>query len=401
MDPLASPPSPRLPRVLRPALPACAVTGLALVLCAAITSGDVPSRWENAPIPGLLGVAAVMAMPVGWTWRRPWPVLTALLAEVAIVAALRLEMEQVWPLFVAADLVVVFLTAVRTPRAGLAGAAGTLLVQQAAWQGGLVRDGGWSRLLVPGFIGLSVLLALSVVAAWLSGTALRQRREHGEASRAHAAAQAVTAERLRIARELHDMVAHSIGVIAIQAGAGGRVLHDAPDRAQEALTAIEATSRQTLYGLRHMLGVLRETDPAPAAPAVPDPLAGLAELDRLVAATEAAGVTVEVRRPTQDRALPPTVDHAAFRIVQESLTNVIRHARARRCQVTIDREPDELRLEIVDDGTGEIGGCGYGISGMRERVALLDGHFNAGPGPGGGFRVRARLPLSARDGRRR
>ena len=379
-----------------------AVAGLAMMLCVTITGGAEPGSPGNQPDAALVAVTVVMASPLGWARRRPWTALAVLLAEVAAAPALRLQMEQVWPLFAAADLLVAFVTATRARGEGLAAAAVALTVQETAWQVGLYNGGGVHRLLVPGFLGLTVLLALSVLTAWLAGTLLRQRREFGETLRAHAEAQAVTAERLRIARELHDMVAHSIGVIAIQAGAGGRVIDTAPQQAGATLRAIETTSRQTLHGLRRMLDVLRQTEPETTFEEAA-PLAGLADLDRLTATTATAGVTVDMRRQGERRPLPPTVDHAAFRIIQESVTNVIRHAGTRRCRVSIDHRPDELRVEITDDGHGGAAGAGpgYGLSGMRERVALLDGRFSAGPRPEGGFRVSARLPLPTDAGRAR
>ena len=213
---------------------------------------------------------------------------------------------------------------------------------------------------MPGFLVLAVLLALSVLTAWLAGTLLRQRREYDERLRAQAEVQAVTAERLRIARELHDMVAHGIGVIAIQAGAGSRVIDTSPQQARDALRAVEATSRQTLQGLRRMLDVLRQTDPGTTLEEAA-PLAGLADLDRLTATTAAAGVTVDVRRQGGRRPLPPVVDHAAFRIVQESVTNVIRHAGTRHCRVSSisgrtnytsrSSMPDRAARPVPDPGT--------------------------------------------------
>ncbi|HEY9372259.1 sensor histidine kinase, partial [Streptomyces sp.] len=333
----------------------------------------------------------------------PSAALALLLAEAAAAAALGLRAEQVWPLFPVTGLLVAAVAATRTPRAGLAAAFATVAVQETVLQVDLFRDGGRGRVLAPGFLGLTACLALLVLLAWLTGTYVRQRRAYGEALRAHVAAQAVTAERLRIARELHDMVAHSIGVIAIQAGAGSRVIDSKPERARGALTAIETTSRETLRGLRTMLDVLRTAEPGPASAAEAEPSSGLADLDRLVATTAHAGVQVEVRHGGERRGLAEAVDRSAFRIIQESVTNVVRHADARHCRVTVDWRPHDLSVEIVDDGPGhpDTGrprdaagtGTGYGVRGMRERVALLDGDFTAGPRPEGGYRVAARFPL--------
>ncbi|GAB3962273.1 sensor histidine kinase [Actinoallomurus acanthiterrae] len=398
-SPHAPSPPRRLSPIARIALIGCGVAGVALVLFATITGGAEPrSRW-NEPDAALVAATVVMALPLGWAKHRPWPVLAAVLAEVAAAVPLGLRGEQIWPLFMAADLLVAFVAATRVRREGLASAVATLTVQESAYQAGLYADGGRHRLLVPGFLVLAVLLALSVLTAWLAGTLLRQRREYGERLRAQVEVQAVTAERLRIARELHDMVAHGIGVIAIQAGAGSRVIDTSPQQARDALRAVEATSRQTLQGLRRMLDVLRQTDPGTTLEEAA-PLAGLADLDQLTVTTAAAGVTVDVRLRGRPRPLPPIVDHAAFRIVQESVTNVIRHAGTRHCRVSIDQRPDELHVEIVDAGQGGTAdaGSGHGISGMRERAALLGGRFSAGPRPEGGFRISARLPLPATSG---
>ncbi|MGI5325541.1 sensor histidine kinase [Actinomadura nitritigenes] len=239
---------------------------------------------------------------------------------------------------------------------------------------------------------LHVTVVLAMAVTWMTGNSVRARRAHTEMLREQATAQAVAAERLRIARELHDMVAHNIGIIAIQAGVGGRVIDTQPAEARKALDAIEATSRDTLSGLRRMLTALRRDDPG-AAPLGPAP--GLADLDRLAAATMDAGVEVEVRRAGEPRPLPPDVDLSAYRIVQEAVTNVVRHAGTDRCRVTIDYRDEGVTVEIDDDGSGGVVGTGYGIVGMRERVALLRGDFTAGPRPGGGFRVAASLPLPA------
>ncbi|MGW0194785.1 sensor histidine kinase [Nonomuraea sp. NPDC003201] len=381
----------RLPHGVRTALTWCAVVA-SLPLLHAVTLADDESL---LPVGAMhAGFAAAMAFPLVWARRRPCAVLAVLLAELLVAVALAQPAERVWPLMPVADLLVCFITATRSRRTGLAAAATTLIVQEAAWHVALLTQG--LRVFASGFLALSGLLGLGVVVAWTAGTALRQRREYGRALRAQAELQAVTADRLRIARELHDMVAHSIGVIAIQAGAGARVIDSRPEQARDALAAIEAAGRQTLQGLRHMLGVLRE--PPTASEPEAAPLSGLADLDRLAETTTAAGVRVDVRRQGKPRGLPPAVDRCAFRIVQESVTNVVRHADARHCQVVLDYAPDELRVDITDDGRGTATtaaspGSGYGIAGMRERAALLDGCLSAGPRPEGGFRVTATLPL--------
>ncbi|MGW0906322.1 sensor histidine kinase [Streptomyces sp. NPDC002853] len=260
----------------------------------------------------------------------------------------------------------------------------------------------------------AVFVAVLLIAAWMAGSSARERRIHAEALRAQTTARAITAERLRIARELHDMIAHSIGVIAIQAGVGSRVIDTQPAEARNALSTIEATSRETLAGLRRTLVALRRSEPEPGAAdgaadralagdssAPPrDPAPGLADVDRLAAAARDAGVRAEIRRVGECGPLPADIDLAAFRILQEALTNVVRHAGTDTCRVTVERREGELSLAIEDDGRGGLpAGTGFGLVGMRERVALLHGRFTAGPRPEGGFRVTALLPLPSAEAR--
>jgi len=236
-------------------------------------------------------------------------------------------------------------------------------------------------------------VALITFIAWLLGNATHRTREYADKLSAQAAAQAVTTERLRIAREMHDMVAHSIGIIALQAGAAARVVTTQPEAAREAMTAVENAGRETLSGLRRMLVALRQADHGHAPEA-----AGLADVDRLAAATTAAGVRVDVHWKGERRQLPPDIDLSAFRIIQESVTNVVRHAATDSCEVSIGYgDDDALSIEVADNGrgTGSTTDTGFGLAGMRERVALLHGEFTATPRPEGGFRVAARLPVPA------
>jgi signal transduction histidine kinase len=329
--------------------------------------------------------AVLMALPAGLLRRQPLPALALMLAgSFAVTASLgtaAVGYSQVLLSGIAAGVVAV----VAGRRVSLAGMIATIGVQIAA---------------VPYYTAgsdyfvLSVMFAaLAVFAGWTTGDSLRQRRGYADTLRSEAAAQAATAERLRIARDVHDMIAHSIGVVAIQAGVGRRVIDTQPVEARKAFDVIEATSRQTLAELRQVLGGLRE--PAPdAAPLSPAP--GLADLPRIAAAAEDAGVRVAVSRKGDARPLPAHIDLSVFRIIQEALTNVVRHSDARECQVTIDRCRAELRIEVVDDGAGAATSpSGYGMRGMRERAELLNGEFDAGPRPGGGFRVTARLPVPA------
>ncbi|MFD8477873.1 sensor histidine kinase [Kitasatospora sp. NPDC059673] len=256
------------------------------------------------------------------------------------------------------------------------------------------------RVLAGFVIGTSSALAVlltAVVAALLGNSAGESRRHAAELSE-NAAARAVAGERLRIARELHDMVAHSIGIVALQAGAARLVLTTQPEAARDALGQVETASRETLSGLRRMLVALRAAEDTPDGRPPLAPAPGLADLDRLARTTTAAGVAVELRWHGERRPLPPEVDLSAYRVVQESLANVVRHAGARSCQVTISCGEDSVSIEVLDGG-GRRGtqpaGAGFGMLGMQERVALLHGTFAAGPRPSGGFRVAATLPVTA------
>jgi signal transduction histidine kinase len=291
----------------------------------------------------------------------------------------------------AAGIEICYVAATRTPRVSVPGAVMGCAVVLCPGGGGLdlVRLRGGN--MVPAVV-------LVTVIAWFIGNSIRQAQARAELVRAQAATQTVMAERLRIARELHDIVAHSIGIIAIQAGAGHRVFDASPAEARDTLATIEATSRETLSGLRRMVTGLRRTQPESAAAHAPlDPAPGLADIERLAAITLDAGVRVDVHWRGIREPLPADIDLSAFRIIQEAVTNVVRHASTDRCQVSIDQQDGQLSIEVTDSGRGGTAdGTGYGIVGMRERAALLGGDFSAGPRPGGGFRVTARLPVPAR-----
>ena len=225
-------------------------------------------------------------------------------------------------------------------------------------------------------------------AAELEERASRLERELEE--RAHAE---VLAERTRIARDLHDLVAHSVSLMTVQAGAARLLLPADPARARESLRSVEETGREALADLRRLFGIVRSEEGDSAL--TPQP--GLARLDALVEQSRTAGLPVEVAIEGKRRMLPPGVDLTAYRIVQEALTNALKHAGPARAQVTIRYGREVLDLEITDDGrctrNGE--GTGHGLVGMRERVALYGGEFEAGPRRRDGYAVHARLPIEA------
>ncbi|MEU6507951.1 sensor histidine kinase [Streptomyces sp. NPDC046942] len=234
---------------------------------------------------------------------------------------------------------------------------------------------------------------LAVVAVSELARVRREQWARERADRAQAARRRADEERLRIARELHDVLAHSISVINVQAGMGLALLDSDPEQARAALTTIKAASKEALGEVRQVLDTLRASGAAPRTPAP-----GLDRLPELVEQAAAAGLTVEVEG--QPPALPPGADLAAFRIVQEALTNVVRHSGSRHARVAFTHDGDALRLRIDDDGpaTGaDAGGSGNGLAGMRERAAALGGTIEAGPRPDGGFRVLAVLPSQLRE----
>ncbi|MFD7275601.1 sensor histidine kinase [Streptomyces sp. NPDC059862] len=248
----------------------------------------------------------------------------------------------------------------------------------------------------PASWGQEIVIATWVVAIVALSELARIRREQWareRAERAQAARRRADEERLRIARELHDVLAHSISVINVQAGVGLALLDTDPEQARTALTTIKAASKEALGEVRQVLDTLRTPGDAPRAPAP-----GLDRLPELVEQAASAGLTVAVEG--EPPRLPPGTDLAAFRIVQEALTNVVRHSGSRHACVHLDHTAGALRLRIDDDGpaTGaDAGGSGNGLAGMRERAAALGGTIEAGPRSDGGFRVLAVLPLTAQE----
>ena len=228
---------------------------------------------------------------------------------------------------------------------------------------------------------------------------VEQRAAEAERTREDEARRRVDDERLRIARELHDVTAHSLSIVAVQSGVALHVLDTDPEAARNALTAIRETSRDSLQELRGMLGVLRSSgDAAVGAPLAPTP--GLARLDDLVRPLRDAGLRVEIAGLPLPAPLPAIVDASAYRIVQEALTNVLRHAGSASVRVQLDLSEDALRIEVSDDGSGSpvrAEAEGHGIAGMRERALALGGTFAAGPRPDGGWSVGAVLPIASRS----
>jgi signal transduction histidine kinase len=241
-----------------------------------------------------------------------------------------------------------------------------------------------------------VLIPGEVVAALLLGLWVASRRAYTRRESEEQARRAVDVERLRIARELHDVVAHTMATINVQAGAAGHLVDERPEQAAEALEAIRQASKEGLRELRGILNVLRQADEPDSRRPAPD----LSQLPELVDNVSRAGLITELRITGHERPPAPTVALAAYRIVQESLTNALRYAGPTTATVTLDYGPGQLSLEVLDRGQKTVDdeaglGAGHGIAGMRERAAAVGGTLEAGPAAGGGFRVRAVLPLAA------
>lgn len=349
---------------------------------------------EREPFDVLAGVL-LAAGPAALIVRRRFPVAVYATAFASTLAYVSLGYPR-GPVFF--GLIVAFLTVVLAGHrvvgwVGLAAGYVAFLAVDVVFQD--ADPPGW----IPA-VGLAAWLL--VLAAAGEGIRIRRlRAEETARTREEEARRRAGEERLRIARELHDVLAHNISLINVQAGVALHLMDEQPDQARTALTAIKAASKDALGELRSVLDVLRMTGPGGRSISEMDegaprtPTAGLGDLDRLVAGATAAGVDVRVVTAGPPRPLPPSVDLAAFRIVQEALTNVTRHAGQATATISLTYADGGLTVSVEDDGRGMNGagaGNGNGIQGMKERAAALGGELEAGPRPGGGFRVTASLP---------
>jgi signal transduction histidine kinase len=417
-------------------LPATVADGLLAVLLTAIALPILFLPSENFERlyasgfrdPGPLAVLLTLCqtVPVAWRRRAPFAVLAATTAAAITHMALGYK-----PTFAEAAMVVsLYTVAAHRPRRRALLAAGLFGVAMVGY--GIVAE----RLYPSPFedsLQAWVLTFIQFGAAFFLGDLQKRRLAYMaklEALNAQLAEEqelrsrwAVAEERARIARELHDVVAHSVSVMVVQAGAARRTLATSPGQATTALGQIESTGRQALVEMRRLLGLLRDGGGADDAALAPQP--GLAHLESLAEAAREAGLPVEVEVEGEPRPLPAGVDLSAYRIVQEALTNSLKHAGPARARVRVCYGREALEVQVSDDGTGlavparggaglavvrlrpggllevtnpvaPAAGGGNGLIGMRERVAMFGGSLEAGPRPGGGYRVAARLPLDSR-----
>ena len=364
----------------------------ALLLFMIISIASKPAGSGQHPNDALAYLLALgLTLPYVAHRRYPVPALAVVLSSLLIYAAIGYAAFPGVSAFV-----LLFAIALHSGRTLAAGAflatAAALVIATLLQPAGVVQTAD------------ALSIALATLVAWLAGENLRQRRnrwaalrernEMLEREREERARQAVIAERLRIARELHDVVAHAMSVIAVQAGVGHHVAESQPREAQRSLAAIETTSRQALTEMRRLLGVLRQDGQA-RSEITPAP--GLQDVPALISHVADGGLTARLQIQGAPLDIPPGVDLTAYRIVQEALTNAIKHG-GPRADVMLAYTADAISVEVVNDASAQrprgphAVAPGHGLIGMRERVAVFGGEFTASPRPGGGFRIAARLP---------
>jgi signal transduction histidine kinase len=340
-------------------------------------------RWLTASLPLFL------ALPLLWRRRFPLLVWTLILAGVAAQSLVSGDALEGLDLLVPLGLGSYSVAAFGSRRRALVGLGLFAVVYPIyAFEDHNIRRGGqqaWS----------GAFFALLVLAVWLAGVFVSSRREAAvliaEAAELKREAEAAVAEeRSRIARELHDIISHTVSVIGLQAGAAERMLDREPERARPPLLSIQERARESVLELRRLFGILREDEER--AELTPQPR--LAQLSVLLEQVREAGLDVELHIEGDSQLLPPGIELSAYRIVQEALTNILKHAQAGRADVVLRYADRSLELEVTDDGAAApANGSGHGLIGMRERAALYGGTLTTGRQPNGGFFVAAQLPL--------
>ncbi|CAM3356914.1 sensor histidine kinase [Kibdelosporangium persicum] len=368
-------------------------------LAAAVAGVLIALHWPWLEQPAALG--AIVAGCLLLVWRRRFPIAVCVLSGTALALTIVSHMDASGPLLLITWIALYGVPAYAAPR--LVPVVGGSVVLATALLLVYLVGASDNKAQYP-FVAPIMLAIAYLATAWLLGTyhrtrraylaALEERTARLERERDAVARQAVAEERTWIARELHDMLAHTISGMVVLAGGARRAAKDRPEDAIEALTEIEQVGRDGMAETRTLLESLRGN----GEPATP-PQATLRELPTLADRMRSSGLSVHMSVTGDPVHLPVPVDLAAYRIVQEALTNTLRHAGTATAQVSIQYTMDELQLEITDDGRNEAeAGTGLGLAGMRERARLLGGELRAGPAPGHGWSVRARLPLRATTG---
>ncbi|KUN24906.1 histidine kinase [Streptomyces antibioticus] len=349
-----------------------------------------PDRWmvEKEPVTPPLVLVVLSALPLAVRRRYPFVVFAVVMA-----ATLAIGDDASW--INVLTCVVGAYSAVMYSRHRVGALAGLFVA--AVLAGLAFRD---TEPVLPGWSSPAVVLLIAGVLAGLARVwqrqlaAGRERLARLEREQEEAMRRAVEEERARIAAELHDVVTHNVSVMVIQAGAARKVMDAAPERSKEALLAVEAGGRAAMAELRHVMGLLAAPDPE--QPEALEPQPGLAQLDALIVRVRAAGTPVGIAVSLPPEPLPPGVDLTAYRVVQEALTNTIKHAPGAEASVTIGYGDDRLEIEVVDTGAvhaaAPADGNGRGLIGLRERLAVYGGELTAGPTLAGGYRVRALVP---------
>jgi signal transduction histidine kinase len=339
-------------------------------------------------------VAVTFAYFLPLLFRRRFPFGAPVAAAVAVAASTFLDGERVpfdFTVFLLGMTIAFLFGGLREPRQALAGFAiltgvNAIVVRNAP--AAVWSDMIWSSIV----FGISWTIGFGLGHKFREAEAAKERADRLERAREDEARMAVAEERARIARELHDVVGHSVSVMTVQAAGVRRLLRPEQEREREALQIVEQTGREALAEMRRLVGVLRRPEEAPAL--APQP--SLEHLDRLVAQARKAGLPVRLTVEGQPVQLAAGLDLTAYRFVQEGLTNALKHAGAEHAEVLVRYDDGHVALTVLDDGTGEGGGesGGHGLVGMRERVSVYGGELEAGPRPEGGYRLHARLPLA-------
>ena len=373
---------------------------VAVLLTAVILAGTYgeahPTNPSNKvsnghPVPYTPTAAFLLVIAAGLVlcWRRRYPVAVLAVSATAVVIFSLLGYVNGAALLLPTFALYAAATTGSVRRAVVAAVITLVALMTSTAVGNPFGAFGGGFTLIPGLIGAALFAGLAVSNRRAYIASLQSRAEDDARRR-------VDEERLRIARELHDVVAHTMATINVQAGVAAHVLADRPEAAAQALQNIKLASKDGLRELRAILNVLRQADEADLT----QPAPGLAQLDVLITGAARAGLATSLSVTGAARPLPAAADLAAYRIVQESLTNAIRHAGPATASVSLTYADDELRIDVADTGRGSSAaageGSGHGLIGMRERAASVGGTVEAGPAPDGGYQVAARLPLDGR-----